>query len=75
MEAPKKGPCPSACGSPWRQPSLLGDVTFAVVARPRWAYTQSVAIDMCSNKDAGRSESRPRPLVNVNKPTREVHVC
>ena len=37
VEALKKYPCPAACASLWRQPSLFGDDTHAVDTRPRWA--------------------------------------
>ena len=37
VEALKKYPCPAACASLWRQPSLFGDDTHAVSTRPRWA--------------------------------------
>ena len=33
----KKYQCPAACVSQWRQPSLCGDDTHAVVKRPKWA--------------------------------------
>ena len=36
VEAPKKCPCPAACASLWRQPSVFGDDKHAVVA-PKWA--------------------------------------
>ena len=35
MEAPEKCPCLAACASVWRQPSLFGDDTRAVVTRPK----------------------------------------
>ena len=37
VEALKKYPCPTACASLWRQPSLFGDDTHAVATRPKWA--------------------------------------
>ena len=37
VEAPKKCSCPAACARLWRQPSLFGDDTHAVVTRPKWA--------------------------------------
>ena len=36
-EAPQTCPCPAACASLWRLPSLFGDDTHAVVTRPKWA--------------------------------------
>ena len=37
VEALKKYPCLAACATLWRQPSLFGDDTLAVVTRPRRA--------------------------------------
>ena len=36
VEALWKYPCPAACASRRRQPSLFGDDTHAVVTRPKW---------------------------------------
>ena len=44
MEAVKKCPCPSACASLWRLPSLFGDDTHAVGTRPKWAREHVIHI-------------------------------
>ena len=73
----RKIPCLAACASQWRQPSLFGDDTHAVVTRPKWAQggthrvVTNVGVlrawptDRCSNKDAGKNESKtPTPCEN-----------
>ena len=79
MEVLKKYPCPAACVSQWRQPSLFGDDTHAVVKRPKWAREHGrhtkcgpVVSVGCkpgqSTRDRTRTRAsmhvRPRHLVN-----------
>ena len=54
METPWKCPCLAASASPWRQPSLFGDDTHHSVVGGLRAWPT----DMCSNKDAGKSERK-----------------
>ena len=66
MEAPKKYPCPVACASQWRQPSLFGGDTHAVTTHEVWSQCvgglRAWPIETCSNKDAGKSEKKtPTP--------------
>ena len=77
MEALKKYPCPAACASLWRQPSLFGDDTHAVGhtakvgTRARTAhlvwFLMSVGCEPgpstgARNEDVGRSERKtPNP--------------
>ena len=44
VEALKKCPCPAACASLWKLPSLFGDDTHAVGTRPRWAREHGIHI-------------------------------
>ena len=68
--------CPAVCAIQWRQPSLFGDDTHAVVTRPKWAWrartTQGAVpcagglrawpIDRCSSKDTGKGERKTPTL-------------
>ena len=78
VEAPKKYPCPTACASQWRQPSLSGDNTHAVATRPKWAqehglhtkcgslcrWVASVAHrKVLETRTRANENVRPRPLV------------
>ena len=78
------------CASEWRQPSLFGDDTHAVVTRPKWARehggTHGVVpnvgglrawpIDRCSNKDAGRSECETlTPCAGEQAPRPSLCLC
>ena len=80
----------TACASQWRQPSLFGDDTCAagntakVGTRARTTHrvwsNVSVGCEPGPSKRAqtrtrAKVNARPRPLVNVNRPTRDVHVC
>ena len=81
VEAPQKYPSPAACASHWRQPSLFGDDTHAVVTRPKWAREHGVHTEwspMSVGCEPGPSigartrtraevNVRPRPLVQVNR--------
>ena len=81
MEAPWKYPCPAACASQRRQPSLLA------MTHMRWLHCQSGhessehtrgvvpyvgglrawPIDKCSDKDSGKHERKtPIPCVETN---------
>ena len=72
--------CLVACAGQWRQPSLFDDDTHTCCgakAKVGTDYTQGVVhcvsgwktwpIDMCSNKDADRSERETDPLVNTDR--------
>ena len=52
VEAPQRCPCLPACASLWRQPSLFGDDTHAVVARPKWAWRARNTHETWSNASA-----------------------
>ena len=49
----QKCQCPAACASLWRLPSLLGDDTHAVVARPKWAREHGLHTKCCASLGVG----------------------
>ena len=70
MGASKECPDPAACASLWRPPSLFGDDTHAVVARPKWAPrardTHEVWSPMSVGCEPGPSKT-PTPCVRKKK--------
>ena len=85
MEAPRKCPCPAACVSLWRLPSLFGDDTHCggctakvgIRARDTHRVVSNVGglrawpIDRCSDKDAGRSQRKPPTLLGNKQAKRK----
>ena len=63
-----QSPCLPACASLWRQPSLKDDDTHAVVAQCVGGL-RAWATDMCSSKDAGRTQSETPTLCECEQGT------